>query len=145
MNWKISYFTMQSSYEIVNQLDKECNFFFLKSLKIPKIPKKHYVTAIIIKVVWNFVISKKKGINYIVKILERVCSYRPSCNTVWRYLCCKIFQDQPGTKRLFDLHQYVHNNDILSVNHRLLPKFPADFHRLNSVIRSLNFFYRDSL
>lgn len=56
MNWKISYFTMQSSYEIVNQLDKECIFF----LKIPKIPKKHYVTAIIIKVVWNFVISKKK-------------------------------------------------------------------------------------
>lgn len=50
MNWKISYFTMQSSYEIVNQLDKECIFFF-KSLKIPKIPKKHYVTAIIIKVV----------------------------------------------------------------------------------------------
>lgn len=47
---------MQSSYEIVNQLDKECIFF----LKIPKIPKKHYVTAIIIKVVWNFVISKKK-------------------------------------------------------------------------------------
>lgn len=45
--------------EIVNQLDKECNFFF-KSLKIPKIPKKHYVTPIIIKVVWNFVISKKK-------------------------------------------------------------------------------------
>lgn len=58
MNWKISYFTMQPSYEIVNQLDKECNFFF--SLKIPKIPKKHYVTAIIIKVVWNLVISKKK-------------------------------------------------------------------------------------
>lgn len=47
---------MQSSYEIVNQLDKECNIF----LKIPKIPKKHYVTAIIIKIVWNFVISKQR-------------------------------------------------------------------------------------
>lgn len=48
---------MQSSYEIVNQLDKECNFFLKRKFFFS--PKKHYVTAIIIKVVWNCVIREK--------------------------------------------------------------------------------------
>lgn len=110
-----------------------------------KILRKHCVTAIIVKVVRICLIrTKKQEVIILIKIWDGG-SYRLFCNKVLRYLCCVVFQDPLGTKRLFDLHPYVHNNDNLSVNRRLLPKFLLDFYRLNSVTRSLNFFYRDSL
>lgn len=67
--------------------------------------------------------------------------YRLFYRTGLRYLCCKVYQDPPETKRLFDLRQYENNNDQLYVNHRQLPTLPCDLRRLNSVTLSSNFFY----